>query len=282
MSSFKPMTPRALLLSLALTAAAAAGGCAAAHGELRAPQMEPLPVAEQSQQLEKNHFKRDKIGTISEQALRRVLAAPVFLERDARVGVVQVAERYDPDAELPLADVPAVLTRVLDEAAFFEVATEISTDWPATSGIPGLRELAARYRAEYLLLYRHRFIDRSYLNGWAWLYPTVIGALAAPSRTLEAAGVLEATLFDAKTGTILFTVFERVHDSSDESPFYLQRKRRALKQRLLEAAAEALAQGVLEKTRLLVAARPERAPETSQQAASPLQPPAQPGLIASP
>ena len=34
----------------------------------------------------------------------------------------------------------------------FEVATEMSTDWPADGGISGLRELAARYRAEYLLL----------------------------------------------------------------------------------------------------------------------------------
>ncbi len=33
-----------------------------------------------------------------------------------------------------------------------------------------LRELAARYRSEYLLLYRHRFVDRSYTNAWGWLY----------------------------------------------------------------------------------------------------------------
>lgn len=52
-----------------------------------------------------------------------------------------------------------------------QVVSEVTTDWPTDGSIAGLRKLAARYRGEYLLLYRHRFVDRSWTNGWAlsWL-----------------------------------------------------------------------------------------------------------------
>lgn len=270
-------TKTLLLLSATLMAAGMTGGCAAAKA-LRAPMMEPLQLdraAVAPAPLKENHFNRDKVGTISEHHLRTVLAAPVFLEDKARVGVIQVVNRYNPDADLPLTGVPAVLTQALEDAALFEVATEISTDWPATSGIPGLRELAARYRSEYLLLYRHRFVDRSYTNGWGWLYITLVGALAVPSHTLEAAGVIEATLFDVKTGTILFTVFERVHDRSDENVWHNDRKRRELKERMLDKAAAKLAERVLTKTRLLAAARPEPEPEPVRAAEAPKPSPAE-------
>ena len=78
----------------------------------------------------------------------------------------------------------------------------------------------------------------------------------APSQTLESAGVLEATLFDVKTGTLLFTVFERVHAESNETIFNNDRKRRKMKEKLLTEAAEKLSAQVIEKTRRLVAARP--------------------------
>ncbi len=248
-----------LLGCLAISGPAATTGCGAMHKALRAPAMEPLPLAQEevSAPLTRNHFKRDHAGSISEQDLRRVLSAPVFLEDKARIGVVQVTRRYDPDEDLPLVGVPAVLTQALEDSGLFEVSTEISTDWPSDRGIPGLRELAARYRSEYLLLYRHRFIDRDYTNGWGWLYLTVVGIFAVPSQTLESAGVMEATLFDVKTGTILFTVFERVRGSADENIWHNDRKRREMKRRLLDNATEKLAAQVLTKTRLLAAARPE-------------------------
>lgn len=266
-----------LLFSITLMAAGLAGGCAAGKA-LRAPVMEPLALTQVSPPpapLKENHFNRDKIGTITERHLREVLAAPVFLEAGARVGIIQVVNRYKPDADLPLTGVPAVITQALEDTALFEVATEVSTDWPATSGIPGLRELAARYRAEYLLLYRHRFVDRAYTNGWGWLYVTLVGALAVPAHTIEAAGVVEATLFDVKTGTILFTVFERIHDKSDENIWYNDRKRRELKERMLDKAAEKLSEQVLNKTRLLAAARPEPDPEPTRAASAPKPPPAE-------
>ncbi len=245
----------------AIAAVAFAGtlGCAAPRPALQVA-MEPLQLgkpAAKTEVLEKNHFKRDHAGSISEEDLRKVLRAPVFLEADARLGVVPVATCYQPDPDLPLAVVPQELSRAMEDSGLFEVTTEVSTDWPADRGISGLRELAARYRSEYLLLYRHRFVDRSYTNDWGWLYITVLGVLFAPSQTLESAGVLEATLFDVKTGTLLFTVFERVHAESDETVFHNERKRRLLKEKLLSEAAEKLAAQVVEKSRRLAAARPD-------------------------
>jgi hypothetical protein len=235
------------------------GGCSAAGKAMQAPMLAPLALAPapSNAPLVKNHFKRDRAGSIGEEALRRVLAAPVFLEDKARVGVIQVASRYNPDKDLPLTGVPAVLTQAMEDSGLFEVATEISTEWPADTGISGLRELAARYRSEYLLLYRHRFVDRSYTNGWGWMYITLLGALAVPAHTIEAVGVLEATLFDVKTGTILFTVFERVRATSDENIWYNERKLRELKRDMLKRTSTALSDQVLTKTSLLAAARPE-------------------------
>ena len=176
------MKNTAILILVGLFAAAASTGCAASKGALQVS-MEPLqlgkPVA-QAKTLEKNHFKRDHAGSISEEDLRKVLNAPVFLEADSRLGVVPVATCYEPDPDLPLAVVPQELSRAMEDSGLFEVTTEVSTDWPADRGISGLRELAARNRSEYLLLYRHRFVDRSYTNDWGWLYITVLGVLFAP------------------------------------------------------------------------------------------------------
>ena len=237
-------------------------GCGAANKPLRAPTMAALAVTAPSPPaaLKANHFRRDGAGSISEADLQRVLAAPVFLEEQARIGVVQVSDRYETDRDLPLDPPPRVLAEALGSSGLFEVSTEVSTEWPADSGISGLRELAARYRAEYLLLYRHRFLDRARANAWAWTYLTVAGLFVAPARTLESAGVLEATLFDVKTGTILFTVFERVHGDRTANVWHNAHKRRALKQRLLGRAMDRLAERVVTQSRLLAAARPGAAP----------------------
>jgi hypothetical protein len=266
-------SPRLALLALSVLVLAAhtwLGGCGA-RSMLRA-EMEPLALspaepAAAPAPLTKDHFRRDGAGSISEEDLRTVLAAPVFLEANARIGVVPVANRYEPDPDLPLAGVPGVLGEVLTESGLFELATEVSTDWPADRGISGLRELAARYRAEYLLLYRQRFVDDTYTNAWALMWLTVVGGLVVPHETMEIAGVVEATLFDVRTGTLLFTVYERVHQVSDENVWQNDRKRKALKRALLDQAAGRLADRVVEKARLLAAARPAPAVRPSAQAA---------------
>lgn len=228
-----------------------AAGCAhSMRPLLQAPALAP-PAA-----LQRDEFKRDRAGGMTEEGLRAILAARVDLDASQRVGVLPVADAYQPDRSVPLAAVPAELTRSLESANVFQAASEISTDWPIDGDIAGLRELAARYRSGYLLLYRERFVDDAYANSWAWLYLTVVGGLLAPSLTLETAGVLEATLFDVRTGTILFTVYERVHGAADGAPWAEDRKRHDLKTRLLEQAGKKLAEQVVSKARHLAAAPP--------------------------
>ena len=264
-------TPRLTLAAVALLAA----GCAA-HAPLRA-EMEPLPIAQPAPSpLQVDHFRSDRSTAVSEEAIREILRAPVFLEAASRIGIVPVRSRYEPDKDVPLNRPPGRISEALEASGLFEVTTEVSTDWPAHSGIGGLRELAARYRCEYLLMYRHRFVDREWTNGWGAMSLTIVGAFVAPMKTLETAGVLEATMFDVQTGTLLFTVYSRVHATSDENVWGNERKLRALKNRLLDEGAEALAEQVVDKTRLLAAARPdpprERPPEPAAEPAPPPEP----------
>jgi hypothetical protein len=250
-------TRRSIALLTLLAAATLQAGCASNAVALR-PELSPLAVGK-APPLTADAFRRDKSAAVTEEALRSILAAPVELDETQRLGVLPVTEAYRPERGLPLPAVPAELTRSLDAAGLFQATSEMSTDWPADGDIAGLRELAARYRSGYLLLYRQRFLDDAYANAWAWLYPTLIGAILAPSRTLETAGVLEATLFDVRTGTILFTVYERVSAASTETPWDEDRKMAKLKQGLLEKAAARLAESVVSKVRRLarVASRPE-------------------------
>jgi hypothetical protein len=208
------------------------------------------------QVLADNHFSRDQSGAVSEEHLKEILAAPVFLEEGARLGVVPVAVRYAPDEAIPTTAVPAELVGALEDSGMFEMASEISTEWPTDRGLPGLRELAARYRSEYLLLYRHRFVEEVNHNGWAAGYATIIGALFFPGQQLEANGVLEATLFDVKTGTLLFTVNERIAKSESAAPTTESRRSSELQKKMLAEAAPRLAERVVQKCRRLAAARP--------------------------
>lgn len=214
----------------------------------------PLPAAKQAP-LEKDHFRGDRSHRIEEAHLREILAAPVFIEEGARVGVVPVNDVYSPDDVVPLAPALAELERALDRSAAFQVVTEISTAWPNATGIAGLRELAARYRSEYLLLYRHRFVDDTSANAWAFLYPTVVAAFFVPANTIRTAGILEATLFDVKSGTILFTTFERIAGNEEVNVWQNERKKRALQHRLVEEAAERLGREVEQEVAYLERAR---------------------------
>lgn len=257
---------RALLASL-LTVGLTA--CAASKPQAP-PSMEPMKVQSgaPNKKLKKDHFKSDQTGNLTERELRRILDAPVFVEEGTRIGVVPVATDYKVDDDLPLATVPKKLSQSLEDTGFFEVATEVSTEWPKDRGVAGLRELAARYRSQYLMLYRHRFVDRGRVNGWGWTYPTVVGLFASPGKTVEVAGVMEATLFDVRTGTILFTVYERVRDERTMNIWHNDHKRRAMKRKLMKKATEGLSEKVTGKVRRLVAAEPDEASERSGRSAS--------------
>jgi hypothetical protein len=222
---------------------------------LSACSMSHVARAELAPVVVEDHFIRDQAAGISEDHLREVLEGPVFLEDGARLGVVPVIDGYVPDEEVPTISVPASLVGALEDSGLFESASEVSTQWPIDRGLPGLRELAARYRTEYLLLYRHRFVEETDHNGWAAGYATIVGALFFPGQQLQVDGVLEATLYDVKTGTILFTVNERIHDTQSASPTMQLRRERELTQKMLADAAPKLADRVVSKCRRLAAAR---------------------------
>lgn len=234
--------------------------CAAAREEVRMPALFAADAAapaapEAPKLLEVNHFTRDSMGTLSEADLRNILQAPVFLEEKARLGIVPVSDGYGANGEIPVVAVPGALAKTLDDTGQFEIVSEVSTDFPATGSIAGLRELAARYRCDYLLLYRHRFVDRVYASGWAWTWVTLVGQMIAPANVLEAEGVLEATLFDVKTGTILFTTFERVKDKKEENVLDTERKQKELRERLLADATKSIGKSVVDQIGRLAAAR---------------------------
>lgn len=261
---------RLTLLALASLVAPMTMACAA-HAPLQVPMAPIMSDAPQpAPLLVENHFKRDVMGDVTEAQLREILISPVYLEAGARIGIVPVATGYALDHDLPLSNPPGVLREALTGSGYFDSVTEVSTDWPTGVNIGGLRERAARYRVEYLLMYRHRFVDRSYTNGWGALWLTIIGGLFVPSRTLDVAGVVEATCLDVKTGTLLFTSFERVSGHSQENIWQDDRKRRDLKQKLLDGALEKLTARVLEHFQFLVAARPAQPrPQPIESASSP-------------
>lgn len=238
-------------------------GCGAARYAASDVALPPLAVAETSEVLTDDLFRRDASGSIGEDDLKRVLAAPVFLEDKARLGIVPVRHQYSVDDDVPLDTLPGELVSQLGDAGLFDLVTEVSTDWPADGKISGLRELAARYRSEYLLLVRHRFVDYDYTNEWAVVYLTLVGAFFVPSNTLSTRGVVEATLFDVKTGTLLFTVQERVRAESKENIWQNDRKKQTLQEELLVSASKKLSEQVILRTRALAAARPSVSPTVS-------------------
>ncbi len=195
----------------------------------------------------------------SEADLNHLLDANVTLDPEQRVGLLAISGAFVPVDSLATATIPGTLATTLDEAGVFRQSTEIDVDWPAAKGVAGLRELGARYRAPYLLLYRARFIDDSYANNWAWLTPTIIGAFVAPSNTLETVGKLEVSLFDVRTGTILFTVAEPLHGRTNETPFDTQRKLERLKSGLVDAAAHAVSKRVIDKMHAMMVPAPASA-----------------------
>lgn len=240
-------------MRLSLISLVILSGCASSRAVI--PTLTPYSLAAPPV-LEQNHFARDRMG-VGELELKDILDAPVFLEEHARIGVLPVRTAYAPDDGVPVEAAPATLTDALDGSGLFDLASELSTEWPTTYGTAGLRELAARYRTEYVLLYRHRFADATRANAFAAGFVTLIGALFLPGTTIESAGVLEATLFDVKTGTILFTVHERVRREAISPPPAVQGQLAAVMHRdMVKDAAKKLSEQVLLRCQRLVATRP--------------------------
>lgn len=230
--------------------------CAASKGlQFEATTTATAPAAPAA--LVDDYFARDKSAQLAEGELKEVLAAPVFLETNARVGVVPIDPGFVPGARVPNEGVATQLASALEDSGLVELATEIAPDWPADRGLAGLRELAARYRCDYLLLYRHRLESTRRPNGWAALYVAVLPLFFVPGNSLESHGVLEASLFDVKTGTVLFTALERVHGEDLATLPGTDRTTLLMERAMLDRAAPKLAERVLSRLQRLAVVRPK-------------------------
>jgi hypothetical protein len=158
--------------------------------------------------LDRSLFARDPQGQLSEDALQKILAAPIELDLPARVGVLPVMTPADwrgpgPDDRVP-SGLSSLVSRLRKDPAF-SLVTQTMVIPSGALGMEALREIAARYRLRYLLLYREVLARRASLNPWAWGYATVIGALFLPGQRQEVYGYIEASMFDVKTGLLMFT-----------------------------------------------------------------------------
>ena len=250
------------ILILAAIASSVLLGCGAA-----APGMEPtMPSQAQAgpapmpAPIDHSMFSKDSSGSLTEGDLQKILEAPLDLEFPARVGVVPLAKPFDPGGEVTIATRSTAsrdLSRALVGNPYFSHVSDVSTELPNTGGLEGLRVIAARYRMRYLLLYTERFVDDTHLNGWAWLYPTIIGMFAAPGVTVASKGLLQADLFDVRTGTILFSVVQPIEVAEKEQMIGAARAHKEHQAKAAQEAAKGLAKLVSRQVNELVAAADE-------------------------
>jgi rhombotail lipoprotein len=233
---------------------AAVSGCAAQAKVAGEPQAQapsaPAPV------LSRSLYAKDSSGALSESDIQRVLESPIDLAFPARVGVVPLADPFDPKGPVSIATRSVAaerLARSLSGTSQFSHVSDISTDLPNVGGIEGLRVIAARYRLRYLLLYSERFEDETHLNGWAWTYPTLLGMFLAPGVTVESRGIAQADLLDVRTGTVLFSVVEPMQVSEQELMIGAARSHRKEQGQAAAKAAERLAKRVAIQSNALVA-----------------------------
>jgi rhombotail lipoprotein len=231
-------------------------GCAMASApHAAAPEM-AVAAAAPPPVLTRSLFAKDSSGSLSETDIQRVLETPIDLQFPARIGVVPLAEPFDPAGKVSIS-LRSVASRDLARALTghpqYSNVSDISTELPNSGGIEGLRVIAARYRMRYLLLYSERFQDSTHLNGWAWLYPTVIGMFIAPGVTVESQGIAQADLLDVRTGTILFSVVQPIQVSETSLMVGASRSHREHQVEAASKSAKLLAKRVAAATNELIA-----------------------------
>ncbi|MEZ4296509.1 MAG: hypothetical protein R3B70_16170 [Polyangiaceae bacterium] len=258
------MNPRPSFALAALLASSLFGCAASAPSAPMSPNEAQVAVAGRPMPppIERSMFSKDSSGSLSENDLQKILEAPLDLELPARVGVVPLAAPYDPKGPVALgvrATASRDLARALTGNPYFSHVSDVSTELPNTGGLEGLRIIAARYRMRYLVLYTERFQDDTHLNNWAWLYPTIVGMFAAPGVTVKSNGLLQADLFDVRTGTILFSVVQPVSVDHEEQMIGAARAHREHQAKAASESAQKLAKLVSRQVNELVAAADEAA-----------------------
>jgi hypothetical protein len=178
-------------------------------------------AAPQAAPLDRSLFPARGSSGLSEADLGAILDAPLALRLPARVGVVALDVPFtaEPRRDLHGGVTPVrKLTDALESAPGVLSAVEVSAAIPSGDGVEGLREIAARYRVPYLLMYSETVADHSGGNVLSPLWITIVGGLISPCITVEGRGVVEATLLDVRTGTMLFTTREAVEFSAWHFP----------------------------------------------------------------
>lgn len=187
----------------------------------------PMPTQVAPPPLEKSLFDKNPQGQLTEEALQKILAAPIELELPARVGLLPIMTATDwrgpgPDARVPSGVAPLVKELRKDKA--FSLITQTMVIPSGALGMEALREVAARYRLRYLMLYREVLAKGSRLNAWAWGYATVVGALFLPGKRQEVYGYTELSMFDVKTGTLMFTTRRAITASQRSNQWHQKDK----------------------------------------------------------
>ena len=254
-----------LLVLLAFTSAC---GASSPRGAMTAAR--PAATADEPIPLNRSLFARDTRGQLSEEALQAILARPLELELPARVGVLPIIAADDwrgpgPDYSM----VSAGLARFSKELPSDEAFTLVSEIMPIPSGALGmeaLREIAARYKLRYIVLYRENVERKRRVNPWALGYATLIGSLFLPGSTLSINGYVEASLFDVKTGLLMFTVRRRIEDSRVSNLWHRKHKLAKLQAKLAQGAGAKLAgdvRGALFQYKTAVALENQRTKENA-------------------
>jgi hypothetical protein len=213
-----------------------------------APQAASMAPAAAPPPLDRSVFARDPNGQLSEDALQKILAAPIELDLPSRVGVLPIHTATDwrgpgPDDRVP-AGVPNFVDKLRRDAAF-SLVTQTMVIPSGALGMEALREIAARYRLRYLLLYREVIARSDRLDAWAIGYATLVGALFLPGKHQEVYGYIEASMFDVKTGLLMFTTRRAITASQTTNEWHTQVKLDQLASRAVSKFSPELATDVL-------------------------------------
>ncbi len=235
-----------IALTLGLVAGCGAGKMHMASSAIAAGQAPSMPSAPPP--LDRSLFDRNPNGALTEESLQKILAAPIELELPARVGLIPIMTAKDwrgpgPDDRVPSGVEP--LINELRKSPHFTLMTQTMVIPSGALGMEALREIAARYRLRYVMLYREVLANDSILTAVAWGYATVVGALFLPGKRQEVWGYTELSMFDVKTGTLMFTTRRAVAASQSTNQWHQKQKLEKLTSRAIAKFAPDLARDVL-------------------------------------
>ncbi len=235
-----------LVMILGLTTMGCGGQQKMASSAMAAAQAPMMPNAPPP--LDKSLFDRNPNGSLTEENLQKILAAPIELELPARVGLIPIMTAKDwrgpgPDDRVPSGVEPLLAS--LRKSPHFTLLTQTMVIPSGALGMEALREIAARYRLRYVMLYREVLANDSSMTAVAWGYATIIGAFFLPGKRQEVWGYTELSMFDVKTGTLMFTTRRAIAASQSTNQWHQKQKLEKLTSRAIAKFAPDLAHDVL-------------------------------------